>query len=141
MTCKQLERVKQADVILVRAAYAGNLKMQQIYECANTKYIFGISNKEYGETNGNEYQYRKSANYFEMRAAMAPDYLDEYKKEKAIWGEKLIDFVAPVADGNYNVRIFTPDHKFISQDCRHLTQAGAKFYANILDLKRLIRYK
>ena len=52
LTCKQLERVKQADVILVRAAYAGNLKMQQIYECANTKYIFGISNKEYGETNG-----------------------------------------------------------------------------------------
>lgn len=141
LTYKQLERVKQADVILVRAAYAGNLKMQQIYECANTKYIFGISNKEYGETNGNEYQYRKSANYFEMRAAMAPDYLDEYKKEKAIWGEKLIDFVAPVADGNYNVRIFTPDHKFISQDCRHLTQAGAKFYANILDIKRLIRYK
>ena len=141
LTKKQLERVKQADVILVRAAYAGNTKMQQIYEYANTKYIFGISNKEYGETNGNEYQYRNSPNYFKMRAAMAPDYLEEYKKEKAIWGENLIDFVAPVADENYNVKIFTPDHKFISQDCRHLTRAGAKFYASILDIKRLIRFK
>lgn len=72
---------------------------------------------------------------------MAPDYLEEYKKEKAIWRENLIDFVAPVADENYNVKIFTPDHKFISQDCRHLTRAGAKFYASILDIKRLIRFK
>lgn len=141
LTDEQLKRVKQADVILVRASYAGNAKMRQIQECATTKHIFGISNKEYGETNGNEYQHRNRPDYYNLRAAMASEYLEDYLKEKAIWGDRLIDFVEPVADDNYNVLVFTPDHKFISQDCRHLTQAGAKFYADLLNIKRLVQYK
>jgi hypothetical protein len=31
------------------------------------------------------------------------------------------------------VPVFTPERKFISQDCRHWTQAGARFYAELFD--------
>ena len=39
----------------------------------------------------------------------------------------------PVLIGD-RVRVFTDDGMFISQDCRHLTEAGAKYYAKILEL-------
>ena len=37
-----------------------------------------------------------------------------------------------------SIKVFTPDNKFISQDCRHLTPAGAKWYASILKLDRFV---
>ena len=36
-----------------------------------------------------------------------------------------------------HVRVFTPDKKYISQDCRHLTKAGAKWYASVLDFDKI----
>ena len=47
---------------------------------------------------------------------------------------KFIDMMAPVMIDETHVRVFTDDNKFISQDCRHLTQAGAQYYAQILNL-------
>lgn len=37
------------------------------------------------------------------------------------------------------IRVFTSDKKFISQDCRHLTQSGAKYYSSILNIDLLLR--
>ncbi|RWQ68673.1 acyltransferase family protein [Mesorhizobium sp.] len=43
-----------------------------------------------------------------------------------------IDLLRIISDGDGRVPVFTPDHKFISQDREHLTRAGAKFIGNIL---------
>lgn len=42
-----------------------------------------------------------------------------------------------VRQPNGKVRVFSDDGKFISQDCRHLTKAGAKYYAKMIDWKKL----
>ena len=116
--------------------------MQGIYEYTTTNHIYGIGTKEFGETNGNEYQKRHSEEYFTLTAPMDSDYVQEYKMERNCWPEAYyIDFVKPVHMANYRVRIFTDNQKFISQDCRHLTQEGARFYARELDLAKLVQFK
>lgn len=50
------------------------------------------------------------------------------------WGEEnYIDMIAPVLIEGNSVRVFTDDGKFISPDTGHLSQAGAKWYAKVLD--------
>ena len=48
-----------------------------------------------------------------------------------------LDMMLPVMIDDKHVKVFTDDGKFISQDCRHLTQAGAQYYAKILELDKL----
>lgn len=38
-----------------------------------------------------------------------------------------------VQNSDGSIPIFTDDNMFISQDCRHLTEAGAKYYAKLVD--------
>ena len=54
---------------------------------------------------------------------------DEYNSDH------YIDLISPIIDKEGKVPVFTPDHKMISQDCRHLTQFGSQFYASILSDK------
>lgn len=46
--------------------------------------------------------------------------------------------IAMVQQPNGNVRVFTDDGMFISQDCRHLTKAGTQYYAKLIDWNRFI---
>ena len=50
-------------------------------------------------------------------------------------GEYLFESLAQ--RGNL-VRIFTPEHKFISQDCSHFTQNGAQYFATLIDWSTLL---
>lgn len=34
--------------------------------------------------------------------------------------------------------VFSDDGRFISQDCRHLTKAGAQYYAKLMDWNRFL---
>ena len=68
-----------------------------------------------------------------------PNILDDYQKEKAYWGDCYVDFMAPIIDGEHTVPVFSDECTFISQDCRHLTQNGAKYYAKLLDMKRIFK--
>lgn len=45
-----------------------------------------------------------------------------------------INLINKIQNEDGLVRVFTPEHKFISQDCRHLTEMGAEYYAEILEL-------
>lgn len=53
------------------------------------------------------------------------------------WGDYYIDFLGlSVIDGE-RVRVFSDEGKYISQDCYHLSQTGAKWYANRIDFKKV----
>ena len=58
-----------------------------------------------------------------------------------MWGEYYIDMITPVLAENGQVSVFTPSGKFISQDCHHLTQAGAVYYADIIDFENIFSRK
>lgn len=95
--------------------------------------VKGISTKNYGSCNGIIYKNRHASNYFEQVAKIDSGYKELNAEWKQQWGDDYIDLLTPsIVDDTY-VRVFTDDNRYISQDCRHLTQAGAEWYASILD--------
>ena len=64
---------------------------------------------------------------------MEDGHLETNRKRSNVWGDRYIDLIEPIIDERQRVPVFTPDKKFISQDTRHLTQAGARYYADLLN--------
>lgn len=101
--------------------------------------VMGISTKNYGSCNGIIYKNRHSADYFSQVATIEPGYKELNAKWKKQWGEDYIDLLTPSLVDDQHVRVFTDDKRYISQDCRHLTKAGALWYAKVLDWKRIFK--
>lgn len=101
--------------------------------------VMGISTKNYGSCNGIIYKNRHSADYFNQVAVLDPGYKELNAEWKKQWGDDYIDFLTPFLVDEQHVRVFTDDNRFISQDCRHFTQAGAQWYAKILEWNRIFR--
>lgn len=99
--------------------------------------VMGISTKNYGSCNGIIYKNRHSSDYFSLVATIDPGYKELNAEWKKQWGNNYIDLLTPSLVDNQHVRVFTDDKRYISQDCRHLTQAGAQWYAKILDWKSI----
>ena len=54
-------------------------------------------------------------------------------------GDHYINMMKPVMADDKHAYVFTDEGKFISQDCRHLTQAGAQFYSKVLPLDVILK--
>lgn len=99
--------------------------------------VKGISTKNYGECNGIIYKNRLSSNYFNQTLEIEKGYKELNEEWKSQWGDNYIDLLTPAMVDENRVRVFTDDFRFISQDCRHLTQAGAQWYARNLNWKSI----
>ena len=51
---------------------------------------------------------------------------------------KDIDIIGANSTEDGRMYLFTDEEKLISQDCYHLTQAGAKWFAKRLNLKEIL---
>lgn len=133
-----IPRLLSADYVFVRGpkAKASPLIFETVED--HTK-LWGIGTKSYGRNNGNVYSRRFNADYHNIIAVPNPIYIEYYDQEVQDWGDHYVDFMNPVSCLDGKVKVFTDDEKYISQDCRHLTQAGAKYYAKILDLERIFK--
>lgn len=101
--------------------------------------VFILGTKSFGSSSCMIYLKRFTNHYFEQRVFPKTYYIDEYKMQIARYNkEHYIDMISPIIDEEGKVPVFTPDHKMISQDCMHLTKAGAQFYASVLssDIQR-----
>lgn len=96
--------------------------------------LYIVSNKNYGLSNGIIYARRFNKDYFNLTQEVQQYILDENRENAKFFGDKYIDLMKPVMVDETNVKVFTDDNKYITQDCRHLTQAGARYYSRILDL-------
>lgn len=103
--------------------------------------VMGIGTKNYGSCNGIIYKNRTSADYFKQVAEIEDyGYILLNEQWKKAWGEKnYIDLLSPAMIDQDHVRAFTDDNRYISQDCRHLTPAGAQWYARILDWENIFQ--
>ncbi len=95
--------------------------------------VYGIGTKYFGMTNGIIYAKRFGEDYFEQTVSLDIGYQELNDKWDEEWGSQYINMIELVQDENGNIMVFTPDNKFISQDCEHLTKAGACYYAQIFD--------
>ena len=132
------ERVRKADLICTFSDK--ELVPQYVWDNKRTDTnIYGIGTKNFGGCLGNIFVHRNDDDYFRKTIRPVDGYfqLNEIWKEK--WGENYIDFIQPVDMGDGTVRVFTPDHFYISADGGHLTQAGARWYARVLDLEKIFK--
>ena len=64
---------------------------------------------------------------------MEKGYLEANANLKTEFGSRYLDLIGLIADDEGTVPVFTPDHHFISQDCRHFSECGAKWFSSLID--------
>ncbi len=121
-------RVEKANIIFVSAVTKSIIKN---YNLSKAK-TWCVGTKNFGKSNGFPYNYQ-GENYYRQRTKMEDGFIERNDLLKNEWGNRYIDLIGMIIDKNDTVPIFTKDKKFISQDCRHLTEAGAKFFTYFID--------
>lgn len=96
--------------------------------------LYIVGNKKFGYSNGIIYANRNKDDYYEQVVKIDNSFLLENKNYSDIYGDHYIDMLSPVLSSENYIRVFTDNNKFISQDCSHLTRAGAQYYSRILDI-------
>ena len=102
--------------------------------------VIVVGEKNFGENNGHVYARRYRPDYYEQR--VSPEggdaFLSRNRRFRDFYGERYLDLMSFVTDDAGRVRVFTPDHHFISADCRHLSLGGAKFFAERIEWGRYL---
>ena len=91
-----------------------------------------VGTKSFGVSSGRFYIHGKEG-YCEQRTDLAPGTKLANVQARAAWGDRYLDLLEPLKDANGQVPVFTPACRFISQDTRHLTRAGAQYFAEMFE--------
>ena len=94
-----------------------------------------VGEKNFGKNNGHIYARRNRPDYFDQ--CVEPEggekFLTRNNRFKEFYGERYLDLMSLALNDAGQVRVFTPDHQFVSADCRHLTLSGARYFAKRID--------
>ena len=134
-------RFEEADIVFVSTLGVDDDLIQKIRGlCKTDTKLVVVGEKNFGECNGQVYRRRFDDDYLQMAIQMKDGFLEKniYLKQK--YGDSYIDMIEIVKADNDYVRVFTNEGKYISQDCAHLTRAGAVYYAGKIDWNRFIEY-
>lgn len=104
----------------------------------NTK-LFHIGEENYGENNGQVYCHRFAKDYHQLTIEKEEGYVEKNERLKATCTDIYVDMIEMVMQPDGKVCVFSYDGRFISQDCRNLTRAGAQYYATSIEWKRFMR--
>ena len=131
------KRAPKADVIFV------NSLKEEVPVCLWTSKkedvrVWCIGNKNFGESNGIFYTHRNEPDYMNQSVICSNQVIKDNIRRKQDWGDSFIDLMSPVTTPKGEIRVFTPEGKFISMDTRHLTKAGAQYYTRLLEIEKYI---
>ena len=100
--------------------------------------IMGIGTKNFGACNGIIYRNRYRQDYLSQTIDMLDGYSELNEQWRTAWGvDNYIDMIEPVRVIGNKVRVFTDDGKYISPDTGHLCEAGAQWYAKVLNWEKI----
>lgn len=122
-----LRRAAQADIVFVVPRFVDLSPME--IESPKT-WLLGFTN--FGTSNGIFYNHR-GPGYLQQRTPLAPGAWQMNQRWRQRAGSRYVDYLGKLVDDQLTVPVFTPDGRFISQDCRHLTRAGARYFATLFD--------
>ncbi|MBC7588139.1 MAG: acyltransferase, partial [Chitinophagaceae bacterium] len=109
----------------------GYTKNYQQYHIDSGKVrIIGLKN--FGKSNGFFYNKKHDASYCKQRVKINEKILQTNEFLSNEWGNHYINLIGIMIDSNNSVPVFTPDCKFISQDCLHLTKNGSLYFGHLL---------
>ena len=97
--------------------------------------IWGIGTKNHGTGNGIFYKFRHHDEYFSQKVTIRVDFHAVNCILKEEWQNKYVDFLSLTLHSDSTVPVFTPDHKYITYDGRHLTPSGTRYYSRLLILR------
>lgn len=102
--------------------------------------IVVIGEKNFGENNGRVYAKRHRPDYFDqcVEPEGGEELLSRNSRFRELYGNRYLDMMTLVLNDAGQVRVFTPDHHFISADCRHLSLGGAKYFAERIDWSKYL---
>ena len=132
------DRIERADRVFYALGLQYGPVPQPVVDAVDPAKLYVVSNKNYGTSNGIVYAKRGTESYYDSTVEYPELLKADNETNKSAWNERFIDLMAPVLDENGRISVFTDDRKLISQDCRHLTEYGAKFYARRLDLTKIL---
>lgn len=98
----------------------------------DTSKVQVVGTKNFGKNNGIFFNY-KGEDRYQQRTNIDAAILAANETGKKEWGHRYIDLIGLVINSDSTMPVFTPEGKFISQDCRHLTKRGAQYYAHLLN--------
>lgn len=118
---------EEADIIFYSTASKDGVRALNI----PMEKVWCIGTKNFGTNNGIYYNASEDG-YCDQRTFVSEDVLENSESLAEEWGDRYIDLIKMVADDNGKVPVFSDKCMFMSQDCRHLTKAGAEAYADII---------
>ncbi len=122
--------ISEADYVFF--AFGGGI--QSVPKCIPEDKLYVIGDKSYGTSNGIIYNHRFSDDYYGQTVPVEDELKECNARLRDQYKERYIDLMVPVMASPYSAYVFTDNYKFISQDCKHLTEEGSKYYARILDI-------
>ena len=132
-------RFSKADIVFLSSKGVDKNLIEDIRsKCQQKTKFYIVGEKNFGESNGQIYRHCFTNDFHKLTITMEKGYKEKNDSLKSQYSKCFIDMIAMVQQANGNVRVFTDDGKFISQDCRHLTKAGAQYYAKLIDWKRFV---
>ena len=129
-----LKRINKADIVFFATGPSFDRVPSNIVDIVPQEKLYIVGNKNYGESNGIVYSHRFGDDYYNQTVVINGDLIYNIESDEEKFGNHYINMMKPVLVDDTHARVFTDDNKFISQDCRHLTQAGARYYARVLSL-------
>lgn len=134
-----VDRIKKADIIFL--ANSGSATVYDNFlPLMLRKKFWRVGNKSFNGCDDDEYNSgRSDSNYYKQTYRISTNWTkDNIDKERQMFGDQYIDLMASIRlkDGSYPV--FTPNHKFFSHDGIHLTKAGARRFAQILNISKYV---
>lgn len=130
------ERFDEADYIFYALGPGISLIPNYVTKLDKNK-LYLVGDKYFGTSNGLIYSNRNKGNYFSQTIKISDEYLNYNKSMADKYGDHYIDLISVVLINTNEIKVFTPEQKYISQDGLHLTNSGAKYFANNLDFSRI----
>lgn len=132
------KKLNEAKFVFFSDLEIGKLNVLKEQFHIDAKKIWNVGPKSFGTNNGIFYNKKRDNNYCSQRTHINQEYFERNSLLKKQWGERYIDLIGSIVDKENKVPVFTPECKFISQDCAHLTRAGAVYFAKLLDINKIL---
>ena len=137
---KEKDRFRQADMVFIshlglNEELITEIEIQCLLNGLQPNQLIVVGEKNFGVSNGLIYAKRGDADYFYQYVDVEDKdhFIVRNKHFADLYGDRFIDLMSLVTNEHEQVRVFSPDHHFISADCRHLSKGGAIFFGKKID--------
>jgi peptidoglycan/LPS O-acetylase OafA/YrhL len=133
------DRGKHIDYLVLSTVNNSDLKKKILDKCeVDTTNLLMLGTKNFGYNNGYVFNQKSIENYCTQRVRMEEQYYKMNEELKKGWGNHYLDIIGVFMDAKGEVPVFTPDCRFISQDCRHFTSDGAKYFGTLIKNNKVL---